>query len=360
MPKILASQGLNFFLHALGKDIDFLASYYLYGLALWTRCRRHKQISVRTKTALFNGDQRRFPRFLAKRDKIPPVYFRKRKVTKQAGIDILAVYLENLAEFVACVTDFTRRILHRNSIAQNMGFAKRPFFSYDGRQFKEKAMSDIFREVDEALQREKAAAFWKEYGPTLLGCALVIVLSTAATTGYMHWKESHNRAETTKIVDAMESPDMIAAMQTATENMDGGHKAIGLLNAANKAANDKNFAQAAELYSAIAQDRSAPSDLRDLSSILSVRTALQDASPDYQKLVDQLEPVTKNKSSVFYDQARIEAAALYGSGLKDYTRALDLLKGFDQETNSDSLKEKASALKHVYEYEASQSTTTTE
>ena len=33
-------------------------------------------------------------------------------------------------------------------------------------------MSDIFREVDEALSREKAAKFWKIYGPTLIGCAI--------------------------------------------------------------------------------------------------------------------------------------------------------------------------------------------
>lgn len=222
-------------------------------------------------------------------------------------------------------------------------------------------MSDIFREVDEALQREKAAAFWKEYGPTLVGCVLVIILSTAATTGYMHWKESRDRAETAKIVEAMESTDMIAAMQSATDGMDGGHKAVGLLNAANKAASDKDFAKAAEIYNSIAQDSSTPSDLRDLGRILAVRTAMQEPSPDYQKLVEQLEPAIKNKGSVFHDQARIEAAALYGSGLKDYTKALDLLKGFDEQTtSSDSLKEKASALKHVYEYEVSQGSTASE
>ena len=41
-------------------------------------------------------------------------------------------------------------------------------------------MSDIFREVDEALNKEKAAQFWKNYGPTLLLAAVILVASTAA------------------------------------------------------------------------------------------------------------------------------------------------------------------------------------
>jgi KUP system potassium uptake protein len=47
------------------------------------------------------------------------------------------------------------------------------------------------------------------------------------------------------------------------------------------------------------------------------------------------------------------AALLYGDGLKDYTAAIEILKLLDEQKPSKSLKEKASALKHVYEYELS-------
>ena len=40
-------------------------------------------------------------------------------------------------------------------------------------------MSDIFREVDEALQRDKAEKFWKEYGNTLLMALVLLVIGTA-------------------------------------------------------------------------------------------------------------------------------------------------------------------------------------
>ena len=68
-------------------------------------------------------------------------------------------------------------------------------------------------------------------------------------------------------------------------------------------------------------------------------------------MLDRLLPIAKNEKSAFHLQARLEAALLYGEALKDYTAALALLTGFDADKGTDSLQEKAQALKHVYEYE---------
>ena len=217
-------------------------------------------------------------------------------------------------------------------------------------------MSDIFREVDEALSKEKAAKFWKDYGPTLIGAAVILVLSTAATTGYRTWDSWRNKEETSKLVAAAEDKDIATAMEKAATETRGGHKAVALLNAAGKHAEKKEFAKAAAIYTSLADDGSAPSDLRDLSVVLGSRATILAAgekAPDYKALAEKLLPVAKNEGSAFHLQAKLDAALLYGDGLKDYTTALDLLKGFDAEGAADSLKEKATALKHVYEYEAS-------
>ncbi len=215
-------------------------------------------------------------------------------------------------------------------------------------------MSDIFREVDEALQREKASKFWKEYGPTLVLAAIVVVTATAITTGYRSWDTWRNKQETAKLVVATENEDMAAAMEKAAADTRDGHKVVALLNAARAHADKKEFAKAAALYDQAAADGSAPSDLRDLATILYSRAdllAAGDKAADYKAHIEKLLPVANNKNSAFQLQAKLDAALLYGDGLKDYTAALGLLKGFDAGNGQDSLSEKATALKHVYEYE---------
>ncbi len=217
-------------------------------------------------------------------------------------------------------------------------------------------MSDIFREVDEALSREKASQLWKNYGPTLLMAAVVIVVSTAATTAYRTWDAWRDQQETSKIITAMESKDVSAALEAAAADTRSSHKALALMNAAAKSSVEKDFVKAATLYESVTSDSSAPDDLRDVAAIYGVRAQMlmKDAAPDYNKLLEILLPVAQNSKSPFQLQAKLDAALLYGDGLKDYTKAIDLLKGLSESSAPDSLKEKATALQQVYAYELSQ------
>ncbi len=219
-------------------------------------------------------------------------------------------------------------------------------------------MSDIFREVDEALQREKAAQFWKNYGPTLVLAAIILVVSTGMTTAYRAWDSSRNQEETAKLVAASEDKDIAAAMEKAANDTRDGHKGVALLNAASKYADKKDFTKAAALYDELSKDGAVPQDLRDLANIFYTRAALLaagDKAPDYKALAERIASAANNDKSAFQQQAKLEAALLYGNGLKDYTKALEMLQGFDAESAGDSLNEKANALKHVYQYEVSKS-----
>jgi hypothetical protein len=216
-------------------------------------------------------------------------------------------------------------------------------------------MSDIFREVDEALQQEKLAKVWKNYGPVIVIAIIVMIVATAAGTAYKTWNSSENRKETGELITAAEDKDAAAALEKAAADTRDGHKAVALMNAAAKHAEKKEFAKAAAMYDDLSRDGSAPSELRDLANILYVRSMLltPDAKPEHKALLDRLLPVAKGKSP-FQLQARLDAATLYGDLLKDYTQALAMLEGFDADSTTDSLKEKANALKHVYTYELTQ------
>lgn len=221
-------------------------------------------------------------------------------------------------------------------------------------------MSDIFREVDEALNREKAAKMWKEYGPLLLTAALVLILATAGGTAYRSWTSSQNQKETAKLINASEDKDSATAMEKVASDSKDGIKGIALMNAASKATDKKDFAKAADLYGKAAGDSSVPTEMRDLATIYQARALIlvPDKTPDYKTLATKLGAIAKNEKSPFQLQAKLDAALVYGDGLKDYKTALSLLTGFDKDSASDSLKEKASALQHVYQFELSQSAPT--
>lgn len=216
-------------------------------------------------------------------------------------------------------------------------------------------MSDIFREVDEAMQREKAAKMWKEYGPTLVLAAAVLIIGTGVGTAYRSWHSSHNKSGTAELIQAADEKDIASAMEKAAADSKGGHRSVAQMNAAAKYAESKNFAKAGELYNQVADDKRAPDALRDLAKILSVRSEMLTAGDkaDYKALAAKIEPVANDKNSPFQMQAKLDTALLYGDGLKDYTKALSLLEGLEdaKDDASDSLKEKASALEHVYQAE---------
>jgi hypothetical protein len=224
-------------------------------------------------------------------------------------------------------------------------------FAYDEGRFKEiLAMSDIFREVNEALQRERAAALWKEYGPTLILAAIILVLSTAATSFYRHWDSGRDREETAKLITAMNSDDMAGALQSAATNSRGAHRAVAILIAGHKAAEDKDFAAAAAQYKSVADDSGAPGDLRDLAAILQSRAELlaaKDLAPDFKSIALRLETVANDKNSPFAAQAALEAATLYGEKLNDVGKAHAMLEIITAE-QSDSVAEKAQALRRLY------------
>src|SRR3712207_2673943 len=46
-------------------------------------------------------------------------------------------------------------------------------------------MTDLFREVDEALREDRAKAIWTRYGRLIVGLAALLVLGTAT---YVYWQ----------------------------------------------------------------------------------------------------------------------------------------------------------------------------
>lgn len=203
-------------------------------------------------------------------------------------------------------------------------------------------MSDIFREVDEALQKDKMAKIWKEYGSTIIAALIILVVSTALTTAYRSWDSSRDAEETARLMSALESDTPETNIQAIIKDTRKDHKALGLMAAAGILLEDGKKEEAAQLYKQAATSRKTPRNLRDLARILYIQNTA-DAS------IDLLAPLLDNEKSPWVWHARIEAAVIVAHQDQDYTKALEYLAPFETVTTIPlSLKQRGQSLNHVY------------
>ena len=209
-------------------------------------------------------------------------------------------------------------------------------------------MSDIFREVDEAMQQEKLLQIWKEYSTTIIMAIVVLLVSSAGTSYYYKVKADKNAKETAKLVQALQSEEPSTALIEATKDTKASHKAIGLMSAANLNLQEGKKSEASALYQQVFEDKKAPRNIRDLARVFYTQTT------DTPSL-DILDPVLVNKKSPWLWQAKIEAAVISAHQDNDYTKALNYLAGIsDEEYIPFSLKQRGQALQHVYSLKAAQ------
>jgi hypothetical protein len=122
-------------------------------------------------------------------------------------------------------------------------------------------MSDIFREVDEDVRRDKAAEFWKKYQNTFIAAALLIVLATAGWRFYDYQRQQAAQAAGAQFEEALQldrtgkDAEAAAALQKIAAASPAGYRMLArLAQAALQAKSDPAGAIAA--YDVLASDAS--------------------------------------------------------------------------------------------------------
>jgi pentatricopeptide repeat protein len=209
-------------------------------------------------------------------------------------------------------------------------------------------MSDLFAEVDEVMRRERLEKFFKENGRTLIGFVVATVIATGLISGYRNWDASvraKDTAELTALLDDASFPENIKAEKL---DMRPGLKTIGLLSAAGAYVAEGKPDEALKLYQQASEDGSAPNDLRQLATLMTVRL-LSAQEGNKQDLTAMLEGIAKDNSSPWRYHAQIEAAVLAVHEKQDYAAARQYLaKLLETKDLPDTLFAKAQALDHLY------------
>ena len=156
-------------------------------------------------------------------------------------------------------------------------------------------MSDIFREVDEDVRRDSAAALWQKYSIVVYGFAFLIVALTAAYRGYEYWhtKQAETAgAQFEAAVDLAQSGKVDEAKAALEKLRAEGPMGYALLSRFQIAAlTAKTDAVAgAKAYDAIADDTSVEATMRDTARLQSALLNVDSLSTN--DLQSRLAPLT--------------------------------------------------------------------
>jgi hypothetical protein len=143
---------------------------------------------------------------------------------------------------------------------------------------------EFFREVDEELQRDRLAAFWRRYGGLAVALAALLVLGTAAWVGWQAWQERRMAAEAAAYAAAVGDigGDPAAAagrLEAFARDAGTGYAALARLREAEARLAAKDEPGAVAALEALAGDAGADPLLRDLAALLAAAHAIDDGDP---------------------------------------------------------------------------------
>ena len=178
-------------------------------------------------------------------------------------------------------------------------------------------MSDIFREVDEEVRRERLEQLWKRYGNYIIAVALVILVGVGAWRGYIYWQERKaaeaGAAYEAASVLADEGKHQEAEQAFAKLATDGtaGYRGLARFReAAQLGLSDPKAAVAA--YDALTSDASLGRSMQDLATMRAA-LLLVDTAP-YQELRGRLEPLTAADRPFRHSARELLAFSAWRSG----------------------------------------------
>ena len=157
------------------------------------------------------------------------------------------------------------------------------------------AESDIIREVEEDLRRERYEALWKRHGNIVVMAALAIILGVAGYKGWQYWQQSRAEAAGARYEGAMQlsredkDADSIAALEAMVKDAPAGYQTLGRFRLAAEASDAGKKAEALALYQSLADDKITDPVLRSYAQLKAAELRVDDA--DFTEMQNWLTPL---------------------------------------------------------------------
>ena len=165
-------------------------------------------------------------------------------------------------------------------------------------------MSEIFREVDEALREDRAKVLWQKYGNIGIAVVTAILLATA---GYVFWQDYADKRDeelTGTLLTALEASESdptaaIEALAALGEDQSDRQGVVARLHEAALRLETGDTDGAVDIYRLVADDGGVPDAWRDLALLLAVLHSLDSGDPD--ALAADIRPLTEEDSPWRYN-----------------------------------------------------------
>ncbi len=197
-------------------------------------------------------------------------------------------------------------------------------------------MTDIFREVDEDIRKERYGKLWKKYGRYLVALAVLIVVVTVALVLWSSHRDSVRQdrgdafAAALALAQGGSSTQAAASFAELAEDVGGGLGALARLQEAAAYIESGDVRAAIAAYDLLADDGGADRLLRDLARLLAVIHSMDSASTS--ELTDRLAPLTGDDNPYRYSAREMLALVSYRSG--DVAGALDQLRALSDDASA--------------------------
>jgi len=184
-------------------------------------------------------------------------------------------------------------------------------------------VSDIFREIEEDLQRDRYQKLWDKYGNLVIAAAVALVLGTAGWQAWKAYKIKHDEAFGARYAEAVKLAESGKADQAEQDfaklaaDAGAGYSALSRLQEASLLAKAGKLDDAIAVYDKLASDSAVDRPYRDLAAYLAVLHGVDTGDPAV--LSKRLEPLTAASSP--WRHSALELSALLAERAGDMARA---------------------------------------
>lgn len=198
------------------------------------------------------------------------------------------------------------------------------------------AMSDVFREVDEDIRRERLKEVWDRYGLLLVAAAVLIVLAVAVFVFLDSRGQQQAEAEGDRYYAAMDllrtgdADGANAAFAALATDGQGGYPVLAALNAATALSVGGDATRAVAAFDAIANDTTVNEAVRDVARIRAGILLADTASLDEMR--DRLGPLSEADGP--FRPLALELMALTAMRVGEYDTAIGWLATLAGDANA--------------------------
>jgi hypothetical protein len=183
--------------------------------------------------------------------------------------------------------------------------------------FSERALADIFNEVDEEVRRDQLKKLWERYSFLIIGAVILLIAAVAAWRGYEYWvaKKAAEAGSQFEAAVSLSEQGKHTEAQAAFDKIAGeapaGYRTLARLRAAaDLAQTDPKAAVAA--YDSLSADGSLDATLRDLAAVRAA-LLLVDTAP-LSEMKRRLEPMIDPTAAFRHTARELLALSAWRNG----------------------------------------------